>query len=201
MLPRSDLRSEGSCVIDMPVKTLAFEDANLNLGHILPTSSLRSIVELESIKIHFRLLRWEEIVESSRFVHIELIHHNPDAVCIRVVNIRQLNHPVNTLCRPSSLRNFDGYPASQRFGGDVESLFSAAFATVIDTSGSCSSPRSALLDSSKQMIGRASSYGSWFPCILDFKYTVTNSRCFDHIWGIFCINLFCTQKWNICYRI
>ena len=80
------------------------------------------------------MLRWGEFIENSRFVRIELVHHYPDAVRIRVENIRQFDHPVDPFCRPSSLRNFDSYPATQQFGGDVESLFPVAFVTVIDTS-------------------------------------------------------------------
>jgi len=50
VLPRSDLRSKGHCVIDAPIKTLTFEDANRNFGHIQPAASLRSVVELESVQ-------------------------------------------------------------------------------------------------------------------------------------------------------
>jgi hypothetical protein len=110
-----------------------------------------------------------ELIEAIGFVCIELIHHNPDAVRIRVVNICKFDHPVNPLNRPSFLGDFDGYPASQRLSGDVKSLFPVTFVAVINTSdysrlsrsGSRSYPRSALLDSSKQITGRFSSYGSW----------------------------------------
>jgi hypothetical protein len=63
------------------------------------------------------LLRWEEPVEYSR-----------------VVNIHQFDHVVNPFGRPPSLCHFDGYPASQRFGGNVESLVPVAFVAMINTS-------------------------------------------------------------------
>jgi hypothetical protein len=119
VLPRSDLRSERRCVIDTPGKTLTFQNTNLDFGHVQPTSSLGRVVKLKSIKIRFRLLWGEEIVESSRFVRIKLIHHNPDAVRIRVVNVRKFNHAVNPLARPPLCGDFDGYPPSQRFGSYV----------------------------------------------------------------------------------
>jgi hypothetical protein len=122
-------------------------------------------MELETIKISPGLLWWKKLVEGSRFVRVELIHHNPDAIRIRVVNIRQFDHPVNPLCSPLPFGHFDSNPASQWFSGDMESLFSVAAVAVIDTcdrsspvgSGSRSCPRSALLDSSKQTTGRFSS--------------------------------------------
>ena len=48
-LPRSDLRSEGRCVIDTAIKTLPFEHSYLNLSHIEPTPSFWSVVKLEAI--------------------------------------------------------------------------------------------------------------------------------------------------------
>jgi hypothetical protein len=57
-----------------------------------------------------RLIWWEELIEAGRLVRVKLIHHNPDAVRIRVVNICEFNHPVNPLCRPSPFDHFDGYP-------------------------------------------------------------------------------------------
>jgi hypothetical protein len=54
LLPRSDLRSEGRCVMDTSIQTLSIEDANLYFGHIQLTPSLRSVVELEPIKVGSR---------------------------------------------------------------------------------------------------------------------------------------------------
>jgi hypothetical protein len=47
LLPRSDIRSEGRCVVNPSIKTLSFEDANLDLGHVQPTPTLGRVVELE----------------------------------------------------------------------------------------------------------------------------------------------------------
>src|SRR5699024_1439854 len=131
-LPRSDLRSEGRCVIDPAVKTLAFEDAQLNFSHVQPTSFLGNVVELEAIKVRLGFIRWEESIESGGIVRVEVIDHNPDAVCIRVVDISEFDHSIDPLGGTSPLGNLDVDPASQRFRGEVNSLFAVAFVAVID---------------------------------------------------------------------
>ena len=113
-------------MIDPAVKTLSFEDSYLDFSHIQPTSSLGSVVKLEPIKIRLSILWREELVEGSGLVGIELIHHNPDAVRIRVVNICEFDHSVDPFCRPPFLGDFDVHPASQRFCREVESLFPVA---------------------------------------------------------------------------
>jgi hypothetical protein len=121
-------------VIDTAIKALSFEDADLDLGHVQPTPALGRVVELEAIKIRPSLIWREELVERSRFVRVELVHHNPDAVRIRVVNVCVFDNAVNPLSCPSLLSDFDGYPPSQRFSRDVESLFPVAFVPMIDAS-------------------------------------------------------------------
>nr|WP_253184486.1 hypothetical protein [Natrialba sp. SSL1] len=120
-------------MIDPAIKTLLFEDTYLDFVHIQPASSLGSAVKLEPIKIRLSIIWWKELVEGSRLVGVELIHHNPDAVRIRVVNICELDHSVDPFCCPPLLGNFDVYPASQRFCREVYSLFPVAFVAVIGT--------------------------------------------------------------------
>jgi len=39
LLPRIDIRSEGRCFIDPPIKTLPFEDTYRNFGYVQPDTS------------------------------------------------------------------------------------------------------------------------------------------------------------------
>jgi hypothetical protein len=48
-----------------------------------------------------------KIVEGSGFVGIELVHDDPDAVRIRVVNVGEFNHAVDPLRRPPLCSDFD----------------------------------------------------------------------------------------------
>jgi len=114
VLPRSDLRTESRCVMDTSIQTLSFEDNDLNFSHIQPASSLRSVVKFEPIKIGSCLVWREKLVKPSWLVRIELIHHNPDAVRIRVVNICEFDHPVNPLFDSPFFTNLDVHPTCQR---------------------------------------------------------------------------------------
>jgi hypothetical protein len=51
LLPRSDLRPEGHCVIDPAVETLSFEHVEFNLGYIQPTAVLGDVMKLEPIEV------------------------------------------------------------------------------------------------------------------------------------------------------
>ena len=102
-------------MINPSIKALSFENTDLDFSHIQPTSSLGSVMKLESVKIRLSILWREKLVEGSRFVSIELIHHNPDAVRIRVVNIRKFDHSVDPLSCPPFHCDFDVYPTGQRF--------------------------------------------------------------------------------------
>jgi hypothetical protein len=68
LLPRSDLRPEGCCVIDPAVETLPFEHAQLDLGHVQPTALLERVLELEAIKVGLSDVWWEELIEAGRIV-------------------------------------------------------------------------------------------------------------------------------------
>lgn len=155
-------------MIASPIETLSFENTNLDFSHVQPAPTLRSVVELEAIEVGLCLIWREELIEASRLVRIELIHHNPDAVRIRVVYVCEFDHPIDPLCRASLLGDFDGYPSGQRLSGDVESVFPVAFVPVIDTSDRSRSPRERVAFVSTQCLAglvktddRAiSSYGS-----------------------------------------
>jgi len=120
-------------VVDPAIKALSFEDAYLDFGHIQPAPSLGSVVKLEAIKIRLGIIWRKELVEGSGLVCIELIHHYPDADCIRVVNICEFDHLVDPFCCSPLLGNFNVHPASQRFCREVDSLFPVAFVAVIGT--------------------------------------------------------------------
>jgi len=120
-------------VIDTPVKTLSLEDANLGFCHFQPASSFGSVVKLEPIKIRLSLIWREEVIERSWLVRIELIHHNPDAVGIRVVNIFEFDHSINPVCRSSPVGDFDVHPVGKWLRREVDPLFGVAFVPVIDT--------------------------------------------------------------------
>jgi len=119
-------------VIDPAVETLPFEYAQLDLGHVQPTALLGCVVELEAIKVRLSNVWWEELIEAGRIVCVELIDHHPDALGIRVVVIREFDHPVDPFGGASSLGNLDGDPASQRFCGKVNPLFPIECVAVID---------------------------------------------------------------------
>jgi hypothetical protein len=133
-LPRSDLRLESRCVIDATVKTLTFEDAYLDFSHVQPTPFLGNVVKLESVEICSGFFWREELVEASGLVRIEMVNHNPDALRIRVVDIRKFDHPVDPFGGASPFRCLDGDPPSQRFCSKMEPLFAVAFVSMIDTS-------------------------------------------------------------------
>lgn len=124
LLPRSDLRAEGRCVIDSTVEILPFEDSQPDLGHVQRTALLGRVVELDPVEVRLSFIQWEELIEDSGIVRVALIDHYPDADCIRVVDICEVNHPGDELGGASPLGDRDGNPASQRFGGTVKRIAS-----------------------------------------------------------------------------
>lgn len=79
LLPCSDLCSEGRCIIYPAVETLSLEYTNFDFCHVQPTSSLGGEIELELIEVFLCHFRREKLIECSRLVCVELIHHYPDA--------------------------------------------------------------------------------------------------------------------------
>lgn len=68
--PRSHLRLEGCCVVDLPS-----EDTNLDFGLAQPTSILGNVVGFESVKIRVGFIKRDEPVGSGGIVRAELIDH------------------------------------------------------------------------------------------------------------------------------
>ena len=90
-------------------------------------------VELEAIEILSSISWREKIVESFRFVGAEVVHHNPDAVSIRVVFIRNLSHTVDPILGLALLSTLDVTPSSQRFRHHEQFASAVFIVMMVDT--------------------------------------------------------------------
>jgi hypothetical protein len=90
-------------------------------------------MKLESIEIRVGFIRREEPIEGCRIMRIEIVHHNPDAIRIRVVDVCNFDHPIDPLAGSPFLGDLDVDPPSQRFGSEMKVLLAVAFVVGIDT--------------------------------------------------------------------
>ena len=92
MLPPCDLGDEGVLVGYASVEALPHHHADFDLNHIEPARVLRREVKLDAVE-NPPCLRWSEcLIERPRRMCRQIVEHNPDLFCRRVVNIDELSH-------------------------------------------------------------------------------------------------------------
>src|SRR5258707_7661575 len=68
-------------------KTTALENANLNLGHIQPTTVRRCVVYLKACDQAVRLCGWEDQIQVRQTMDIEVILHQANILGVRIAHI------------------------------------------------------------------------------------------------------------------
>lgn len=90
--PSFDFRAQRLLVSDEPAQALSFEDADFALGRIQPAPVLRREVKLQALAQTQRFRQLEGRVEAGRTMGVEVVHHQADALRLRVMHVHELLH-------------------------------------------------------------------------------------------------------------
>ena len=83
-LPRLQLVEQCLHGLAPPVQVLASQHAQLDLGHVPPTAVLRGVMDLEPLGEPAGLLGRERRIQAGQLVRIQVVHHQPYPLGLRV---------------------------------------------------------------------------------------------------------------------
>ena len=119
-LPDVDLGDEPGIAFDATIEALAFEDADLDLGHVEPAGVLGRVVELEPPE-HAARLGWREGgVESGGGVGGEVVENDADALGFFEVDIDELAHAKGEVVSAAMIGDLDPAPGAMGIEEDEE---------------------------------------------------------------------------------
>src|ERR671918_1576503 len=87
-----DFPPEGGFVGDALVQTLPAEHAQLQLGHVQPTTMLGGVVELQALENPPSLDRGKGLIQGSRAMGVQVVQDYPDHLSFRIGFIHQPPH-------------------------------------------------------------------------------------------------------------
>src|SRR5215210_4774825 len=116
VLPGLDVALQRRPVAD-PVRQVAAEGAQLNLGHVQPRAVLGGVVDLEPVGEALGLLGRERLVERGRGVGVELVHDQDELVCLAVAPVHQVAHEARPVLTPAPVGDRHLAPAAERLEG------------------------------------------------------------------------------------
>lgn len=112
--PGVDQSGRGGDVRSAPVQALARHRGELDFSHVQPASMLGCVMEFELFQQDICLVGWGRVIERTRLVRVQIVHHHPDHLCVRI----GLHEALHGLCKVDlgAPLGDPGFPlASRRF--------------------------------------------------------------------------------------
>src|SRR5215207_8963466 len=117
------------CPVSNPVRQVAAEGAQLDLGHVQPRAVLGRVVDLETVGDTLGLLGCECLVKRGWGVGIELVHDQDDLVRLAVAPVHELAHEARPVGTPAPVGDRHLAPTAERLkryeqvGGAIAHVF------------------------------------------------------------------------------
>lgn len=129
-LPGRHLATHGLDVGDTPAQALAHHHVDLDLCHVEPAAVLGRVHELEAIPQRLGLLRREGLVQRGRAVRVEVVHHQRDALGLRVLRGNRLDE-VRPVDLGPALGDLGHAPSGQWFASHEDVAYAQAPVLVV----------------------------------------------------------------------
>jgi len=114
VLPSCDLLRQALFVRDASVQALSMQDTEFDFSHIEPTAMLGGVMDFQFGGNAAGLGRRKGFIERSKFVRVQIVHHQGDGVCLREMDIDQVAHAVGKIDHGAALCHLDMAPSLQR---------------------------------------------------------------------------------------
>ena len=112
-LPSIDLLLQGFTIWNPAIQALCTKDCEFTFGHIEPTSMLGCVMKLQLAGDPARFGGRKCLVERSRCMRIEIIHHQPDPIRLGKINLDQPMHLLGKILFGAARGDIDLAPSQQ----------------------------------------------------------------------------------------